>query len=74
MAAEFGEFLSGVELRRPNTPLLSNLTGTWMSDEQITDPASWARQISSTINFADELDVLLSDQDRILVEVGPAAA
>jgi phthiocerol/phenolphthiocerol synthesis type-I polyketide synthase E len=74
MAAEFGEFLSGVELRRPNTPLLSNLTGTWMSDEQITDPASWARQISSTINFADELDVLLSDQDRILVEVGPGGS
>lgn len=74
MAAEFGEFLSGVELRRPNTPLLSNLTGTWMSDEQITDPASWARQISSTIRFADELDVLLTDPDRILVEVGPGGS
>jgi phthiocerol/phenolphthiocerol synthesis type-I polyketide synthase E len=74
MAAEFQQFLSGVELRRPNTPLLSNLSGTWMSDEQITDPASWARQISSTIRFADELDVLLSDPDRILVEVGPGGS
>jgi phthiocerol/phenolphthiocerol synthesis type-I polyketide synthase E len=74
MAAEFGQFLSGVKLGRPNTPLLSNLTGTWMTDEQITDPASWARQISSTIRFADELDVLLSDPDRILVEVGPGGS
>ncbi|UXA08636.1 acyltransferase domain-containing protein [Mycobacterium sp. SMC-2] len=74
MAAEFGDFLSGVELRRPNTPLLSNLTGTWMSDEQVTDPATWARQISSTIRFADELDVLLTDPDRILVEVGPGGS
>ncbi|MCV7427782.1 beta-ketoacyl synthase N-terminal-like domain-containing protein [Mycobacterium montefiorense] len=74
MAAEFQQFLTGVKLGRPNTPLLSNLTGTWMSDEQITDPASWARQISSTIRFADELDVLLSDPDRILVEVGPGGS
>lgn len=74
MAAEFGRFLSGVELRRPATPLLSNLTGTWMTDEQVTDPGTWARQISSTIRFADELDVLLSDPDRILVEVGPGGS
>ncbi|OBF04355.1 polyketide synthase [Mycobacterium sp. ACS4054] len=74
MAAEFGEFLSGVELRRPDTPLLSNLTGTWMTDEQVTDPASWARQISSTIRFADELDALLTDPDRVLVEVGPGGS
>lgn len=74
MAAEFGQFLSGVELRPPTTPLLSNLTGTWMTDEQVSDPGTWARQISSTIRFADELDVLLSDPDRILVEVGPGGS
>ncbi|MCV7379888.1 polyketide synthase [Mycobacterium alsense] len=71
MAAQFQEFLSGIELRRPHTPLLSNLTGTWMTDEQVTDPASWARQISSTIRFADEVGVALSEPGRILVEVGP---
>lgn len=74
MAAQFQEFLSGVQLRRPNTPLLSNLTGTWMSDEQATDPASWARQISATIRFADELDVALGDPDRVLVEMGPGGS
>lgn len=74
MAAQFQEFLSGVDLRRPNTPLLSNLTGTWMTDEQATDPASWARQISATIRFADELDALLTDPDRVLVEMGPGGS
>lgn len=74
VAAEFQEFLSHVELARPHTPLLSNLTGTWMTDEQATDPVSWARQISSTIRFADELDVVLSAPERILVEVGPGAS
>ncbi|QUR69652.1 acyltransferase domain-containing protein [Mycobacterium spongiae] len=74
MLAEFHEFLSRQELRAPHKPLLSNLTGTWMSAEQATDPDSWTRQIKSTIRFSDELDVLLSDPARILVEVGPGGS
>jgi phthiocerol/phenolphthiocerol synthesis type-I polyketide synthase E len=74
MLEEFQDFLSRQQLHAPHTPVLSNLTGTWMSDEQATDPASWARQISTAIRFADELDVVLADQDRILVEVGPGGS
>ncbi len=74
MLGEFQDFLSRQELRAPRTRLLSNLTGTWMSDEQVTDPASWARQISATVRFADELDVALTDPGRILVEVGPGGS
>jgi phthiocerol/phenolphthiocerol synthesis type-I polyketide synthase E len=74
MLPEFQDFLSRQELRTPQTPLLSNLTGTWMSDQQVTDPATWTRQISSTIRFADELDVVLTEPGRILVEVGPGGS
>lgn len=74
VAAQFQDFLSRVELRQPHTPLLSNLTGTWMSGEQITDPATWAHQISSTIRFANELDAVLAGPGRILVEVGPGGS
>ncbi|MCV7078498.1 type I polyketide synthase [Mycobacterium szulgai] len=74
MLPEFEAFLSRQELRAPQTPLLSNLTGTWMTAEQVADPASWARQISSPIRFADELDVVLSQPGRILVEVGPGGS
>ncbi|WP_454561571.1 type I polyketide synthase [Mycobacterium haemophilum] len=74
MLAEFSEFLSRQQLRVPSTPLLSNLTGTWMSEQQVTDPESWTRQISSTIRFADELDVVLSQPGRVLVEVGPGGS
>lgn len=74
MLGEFQEFLSRQKLGAAQTPLLSNLTGTWMTPEQVADPASWARQISSTIRFADELDVVLGDPGRILVEVGPGGS
>ncbi len=68
---EFAEFLSQVELHKPHTPLLSNVTGRWMTDDEATDPAMWARQIRATVKFADELDLILENPFRILVEVGP---
>lgn len=74
MLPEFQEFLSRQQLNAPNTRLLSNLTGTWLTDQQATDPATWTRQISSTIRFADELDALLSDPNRILIEIGPGGS
>lgn len=68
---EFAEFLSGVRLGKPHTPLLSNVTGTWMTDDEATDPARWARQIRATVRFADELATALAEPDRVLVEIGP---
>ena len=72
--AEFTEVLAGLTLRVPRRPLLSNTTGTWMSDEEATDPARWARQIRATVRFSDELDTVLAERNRVLVEVGPGAA
>ena len=71
VVAEFTAFLSGMTLREPQIPLLSNVTGTVMSAAEATNPATWARQIRATVRFADELDSLLSAPDRVLVEVGP---
>jgi len=68
---EFTGFLSRITLREPQIPLLSNLTGTWLSAGEATNPATWARQIRATVRFADELGVLLADPDRVFVEVGP---
>jgi phthiocerol/phenolphthiocerol synthesis type-I polyketide synthase E len=71
---EFSGFLSRLTLREPQIPLLSNITGTWMSAHEATNPATWARQIRATVRFSDELDVLLADPCRIVVEVGPGSS
>jgi phthiocerol/phenolphthiocerol synthesis type-I polyketide synthase E len=68
---EFQGFLSRLTLRAPQIPLLSNVTGTWMSDSEATNPATWARQVRATVRFADEVDAVLADPQRVLVEVGP---
>jgi phthiocerol/phenolphthiocerol synthesis type-I polyketide synthase E len=68
---EFTAYLSRLTLREPRIPLLSNVTGTWMTAREAADPATWASQIRSTVQFSAELDVLLGDPARVLVEVGP---
>jgi phthiocerol/phenolphthiocerol synthesis type-I polyketide synthase E len=71
---EFRGFLSGLALRKPRIPLLSNVTGAWMSADEASDPATWARQMRATVRFADEIDVMLQDPHRVLVEAGPGGS
>ena len=71
MIPEFTGFLSRLTLGEPRIPLLSNVTGTWLSESEATNPATWARQVRATVRFADELEVLLADPNRVIVEVGP---
>ena len=72
--APFAEFLSTLTLNAPRIPMLSNITGTWMTDEEATDPARWAQHIRSAVRFADNVAHLLEDSHRVLVEVGPGGS
>jgi phthiocerol/phenolphthiocerol synthesis type-I polyketide synthase E len=69
--AEYTAFLSRLTLNEPQIPLLSNVTGTWMSAAEATNPGTWARQIRATVRFSDEVDAVLAEPNRVLVEVGP---
>lgn len=69
----FRAFLSQLNLGAPEIPMLSNVTGTWMSAAEAADPATWARQIRATVRFSDETGALLTQQSRVLVEVGPGS-
>jgi phthiocerol/phenolphthiocerol synthesis type-I polyketide synthase E len=71
---EFKGFISRLTLREPQIALLSNVTGNWMSAGEAANPATWARQIRATVRFSDELDVLLADPSRVVVEVGPGGS
>ena len=72
--APFAEYLSTVTLHAPRIPLLSNVTGTWMTDEEARDPQRWAQHVRSTVRFADDVATLLADPHRVLVEVGPGGS
>ncbi len=65
------ERAASMKLHAPVIPLVSNLTGTWMSDEDALDPSYWARHLRGTVRFADGLSALLAMPAPVLIEVGP---
>ena len=67
----FHDFLLGVRMQPPRLRFVSNLSGTWITAEEATDPAYWVRHLRETVRFADGLRELLSDEKCLLLEVGP---
>lgn len=57
--------------REPEVPMVSNRTGTWITDEQAIDPDYWVQHLRNTVRFSDCLSTLLQDPDRVFLEVGP---
>jgi amino acid adenylation domain-containing protein len=60
-----------VRLSPPRIPIVSNVTGTWMTAGEATDPSYWARHLTQPVRFSAGVDTLLSDSAVALVEVGP---
>ena len=77
IVAPFAEFVSQFELHPPNIPILSTVTGDWMTEEQATDPQYWADHLRKPVRFSEAVLRMWSDEDedgdpdRILIELGP---
>ena len=67
----FVEAVRGVDLRAPQIPYLSNVTGDWVTAAQVTDPSYWGRHIREPVRFAKGAAALLSEPDGLFLEVGP---
>ena len=59
------------DLRAPRVPFISNVTGTWITVDQVFDPGYWASHMCETIRLADGLDKVWHSASNVLVEVGP---
>ncbi|MFI6099351.1 type I polyketide synthase [Lentzea sp. NPDC051213] len=71
MLAEFGERVRRVALRAPQIPFVSNVSGTWITAEEATDPAYWVRHARAAVRFSEGLQVVLADGPVAVLEVGP---
>ncbi len=64
--------LQRVRLNPPQLPYVSNVTGTWMTAADATDPTYWARHLRSPVRFAQGVETIQQqDAEQILLEVGP---
>lgn len=67
---EFSALMRGVELSPPTIPFISNLTGTWITDDQATDPAYWAEHLCRTVRFSDGLEAVTARGSWAFLELG----
>ncbi|GAB3784608.1 hypothetical protein GCM10028818_44600 [Spirosoma horti] len=72
--ADFEKILAEVSLNTPTKPIVSTVSGTWLSNAQATDPHYWATHLRLTVRFADALDTILAQNQPILLETGPGNA
>ncbi|MGW6840523.1 type I polyketide synthase [Streptomyces sp. NPDC054958] len=67
------EVLRSVTLNAPQIPFLSNVTGTWITDEQATDPAYWVAHTRRPVRFSDGVAALAQRGPAVFVEAGPGS-
>jgi acyl transferase domain-containing protein/acyl carrier protein len=68
---EFAEQVRQVQLSAPKIPIISNVTGTWLTNADATDARYWVRHLRQTVRFAEGVGEMLRESERILLEVGP---
>ncbi|AFY44055.1 type I polyketide synthase [Nostoc sp. PCC 7107] len=74
IAPTFANLVNTFSLNPPKIPYLSNVTGTWITTEQATDPTYWVQHLCQTVSFADGVQQLWQKDNPILLEVGPGQA
>ena len=68
---DFEALVTRLKPQPPSKRFVSNVTGTWITAAEATDPAYWVRHLRGTVRFGDGLAALLSDGKSIPLEVGP---
>ena len=68
---EFRAFCRTVPLSAPITRYVSNLTGTWITNEQAMDPDYWVRHLRETVQFGVGINTILAEPNQVLLEIGP---
>jgi acyl transferase domain-containing protein/acyl carrier protein len=70
----FTELMQTISLKPPQIPYISNVTGTWITAEQATNPSYWTQHLCQPVRFADGVNQLGTKHSPIFLEVGPGQA
>jgi aryl carrier-like protein len=60
-----------MNLNAPSIPIISNLTGTWLTDSEAVDPDKWAAHIRRTVNFSGGISTLSNLKNPLFIDIGP---
>lgn len=69
--ADFEKEFENVTLQPPQTPFISNFSGTWISNEEATSPSYWSLHLRHTVRFEKGISNLLKEDGTVFIECGP---
>jgi len=67
----FVQALNKVKLNPPRLRFISNVTGSWITNEQATNPSYWGQHLRQTVRFSAGISQLLEQFEGVFLEVGP---
>jgi len=68
---DFKLLFEKITLRAPKIPIVSNVTGDWLTAKQAVDPAYWASHLRQTVKFSKGIEKASKGQARYFLEIGP---
>ncbi len=71
---QFTALVESFPLHPPQRPVVSTVTGTYLTDAEATDPVYWANHLRHTVRFADASETLLEREHSVFLETGPGRA
>ncbi len=68
---DFAQLVQSVTLHAPEIPYLSNVTGSWITAAEATDPTYWTNHLCQPVQLSSSINELLQNQEQVMLEVGP---
>jgi len=67
----FDALLEQITFNTPKIPYISNVTGTWITAQDVTHPNYWKRHLCGPLRLAEGLRALLRRTTKVMLELGP---
>ncbi len=68
----YKEELDQVNFAKPEIPFISNVTGTWIKDEDACSADYWLKHLRAPVRFSDGIKSLLKEKEAVFLEIGPS--
>lgn len=66
----FKDIFANITLSPPKIPIVSNVTGSWLSATEAMSPDYWYQHLRSSVQFHKGIDLLLHDKHPFFLEIG----
>ena len=67
----FAKIVKSIILNRPQRPIVSTVTGNFLSDAEALDPQYWAKHLRQTVQFSKAIETILELENVAFIECGP---